>query len=126
MSVYDQAHALAQELKNSPEYQEYLKVKKQVEADGVTKKMLLDFQRKQYQLQAKQMMGQKLSEEEVEKFQKLVEVVQMNHTIGRYLELEQRLAIMLNDIQKIISGDLEVGFKELLEELGQMNPELSN
>lgn len=121
MSVYDQAHALARELKESTEYKEYLKVKKEIEADGVTKKMLLDFQRKQYQLQAKQMMGQELSEEEIDKFKKLVELVQMNRAIGNYLELEQRLAIMLNDVQEIISGGLEVGFKELIEELGLKN-----
>ena len=118
MSVYDQAHALNRELKGSPEYQEYLQIKKEIETNEITKKMLLDFQRQQYQLQAKQMMKQEVLESEKEKFQKLVEVVQMNQTISRYLELEQRLALMLNDLQKIISGDLEIGFKELLAELG--------
>lgn len=118
MSVYDLAHGLNRELKASPEYQEYVRVKKEIEANGVTKKMLLDFQRQQYQLQAKQMMKQEVQEAEMEKFQKLVEVVQMNQTISRYLELEQRLGLMLNDLQKIISNDLEIGFKELLAELG--------
>lgn len=121
MSVYDQAHALNRELKASPEYQEYIQVKKEIEANGVTKKMLLDFQRKQYELQAKQMMKQEVSEAEMEQFRKLAEIVQMNQTIGHYIELEQRLGLMLNDLQKIISSDLEIGFKELLAELGMEN-----
>ncbi|MCK4259693.1 MAG: YlbF family regulator [Halanaerobiales bacterium] len=117
MAVYDQAHLIAQELKNSPEYQEYMKVKGEIEKEDVTKKMLLDFQRKQIKLQSKQMMGQKLEDTEMDKLRKLAEVVQMNRLIGRYLELEQRMGIMLNDLQKIIFGSLEIGFKELFEEV---------
>ncbi|AZR73809.1 hypothetical protein BBF96_10680 [Anoxybacter fermentans] len=115
MSVYDKAYELAREIKNSNEYQDYLKVKKEVEADETTKKMLLDYQRKQFELQSKQMMGQKLEDAEVEQFEKLAEVVQMNITIRRYLELERRLIVMMNDVQRIITGDLEIGFKEIFE-----------
>lgn len=117
MSVYDLANELARELKNSPEYREYLKVKKEIEAEPTTKKMMVDFMKMQFELQSRQMMGQKLEDAEVEKFRNLAEIVQLNKDIRDYIEKEQRIAIMVNDLQRIITGDLEVGFPEVFENL---------
>lgn len=119
MAVYDLANELAREIKNSPEYREYLKVKKDVEAEPTTKKMLVDFMKMQFELQSRQMTGQKLEEAEIEKFRKLAEIVQLNKTIREYIEMEQRIAVMLNDLQRIMAGDLEVGFPEIFENLPQ-------
>lgn len=120
MSVYDQAHFLASEIKNSPEYQAYLQIKKEVEADATTKNMLFDLQRKNIEIQTKAMKGQEVPPEEIEQYKKLVEIVQMNRTISQYLEAEQRLVVLMNDVQRIISTGLEIGFKEILDEMNKL------
>ena len=57
MNVYDQAHGLAQAIKSSEEFKRYDELKKKVAANQDLANMLKDFQKKQFELQAKQMMG---------------------------------------------------------------------
>jgi cell fate (sporulation/competence/biofilm development) regulator YlbF (YheA/YmcA/DUF963 family) len=112
MSVYDLANRLAKQLKNSDEYEDYLDKKKKVMKNEKTKEMLLDFQQEQMKLQAKQLSGEDLTEEEQEKLENLRELVDLNQDIKKYLQAEYRVNILLNDIQKIIFGDLELGIEE--------------
>lgn len=116
MSVYDLANRLAKQLKNSDEYEDYLEKKKKVTKNEKTKEMLLDFQQEQMKLQAKQLSGEDLTEEEQEKLENLRELVDLNQDIKKYLQAEYRVNILLNDIQKIIFGDLELGIEEEEEE----------
>lgn len=116
MSVYDLANRLAKQLKNSDEYEDYLEKKKKVTKNEKTKEMLLDFQQEQMKLQAKQLSGEDLTEEEQEKLENLRELVDLNQDIKQYLQAEYRVNILLNDIQKIIFGDLELGIEEEEEE----------
>ncbi|MGM0409754.1 MAG: YlbF family regulator [Bacillota bacterium] len=109
MSTYDKAHKLAKELKESDEYTEYKEKRKAVLNDENAKNMLLDYQKKEQKLQTKHISGEELSEEEKEDFENLRNLIQMNDKIKGYLEAEQRLSVMLNDIQKILFGDLEFG-----------------
>lgn len=112
MSVYDLANNLAKELKESEEYKKYLEKRKKVLRNEKTKDMLLDFQQKQMELQAKKMSGEDLSEEETEKLEELRELIELNSDIKEYLQAEYRVNILLNDIQKIVFGDLELGIEE--------------
>ena len=112
MSVYDLANKMAKEIKNSDEYKEYLEKKKKIMQNEKTKQMLKDFQQEQMKLQAKQLSGEDLNEEEKQKLEELRELVDINNDIKKYLQAEYRVNILLNDIQNIIFGDLELGIKE--------------
>lgn len=78
--------------------------------------MLLDFQKKQFKLQAMAISGQEITEEEKENFDKLSEIIKLNKDIQKYLDAEYRMSVMLADIQKILFADLEIGFKDEEEE----------
>lgn len=39
-----------------------------------------------------------------------MELVNLNKDIKKYLEVEYRISVMLNDIQEIVFGDLNLGF----------------
>ena len=39
-----------------------------------------------------------------------MEIVNLNKDIKKYLEAEYRISAMLNDIQEILFGDLQLGF----------------
>ncbi len=112
MTVYDIANNLAKELKESEEYEKYLEKREKVLSNEKTKKMLLDFQQEQMKLQAKKMSGEDLSEEETEKLEELRELIELNSDIKEYLQAEYRVNILLNDIQKIVFEDLELGIEE--------------
>ena len=109
MSTYDMAHKLAKKIKNSDEYEYYRDKREKLLADEKAKEMLLDYQKKEQQLQSKHISGEELTQEEKEEFENLRNLVQMNTKIKDYLEAEQRVSVMLNDLQRILFGDLEFG-----------------
>lgn len=112
MAVYDVAHRLAKELKRSDEYSSYKEIREKVINNSKTKEMLLNFQKEQFKLQSKAMSGQELSEEEKERFDKLMEIVKLNNDIQKYMDAEYRMSVMLNDIQEILFSDLEIGLEK--------------
>lgn len=111
MSVYDLANRIARQIKKSDEYKEYLKKREKVISNEKTKEMLLDFQQEQMKLQAKQLSGEDLNDEEKEKLENLRELVELNSNLKEYLQAEYKVNIMLNDIQKIVFGDLDLGIE---------------
>ena len=121
MNPYDAAHLLAKALKESPEYTEFKNLKDKVQQQDTTKKMLKDFRKKQFTLQAKQMSGQQVSEEETKKVQELQNVLLQNPLVGPYLHAEYRLSTILNDVYKILGDavdmDMAADLKEISEEL---------
>ncbi|MFW5999702.1 MAG: YlbF family regulator [Halanaerobiaceae bacterium] len=112
MSVYSTAHKLAREIKNSDQYKEYREIRETILADENKKEMLQDFQQEQLRLQSRQMAGEELSEEDREKFENLRNLVELNQDIKKYLQAESRVSTMLNDLQKILFEDLELGVFE--------------
>lgn len=112
MAVYDLAHRLAKRLKESEEYKSYLEIRKKIMKNEKSKEMLQDFQKEQFKLQSKQMTGQELSDEEKEKFKNLSEIINLNQDVKKYMEAEQRISIMLNDLQRILFSELEIGIPE--------------
>lgn len=104
MDVYNRAHALAQALRDSDVRQKFLAAKQKVAADPGAKEMLDDYQNFIQGLQAKILAGEEISDAEKEKREKLKEVVLLNTLIRDYFEAEQRLGVMIMDIEKIISA----------------------
>lgn len=112
MSVHDTARRLQRKLKNSDQYQNYLELRKKVMAKEGSKKMLLDYQNLMMEMQTKRMSGEELSEEDKEKLQNLQNFIEINGNVKKYLEAEYALSQTIQDIQKIIFSDIEVGIPE--------------
>ncbi|ACL69071.1 YlbF family regulator [Halothermothrix orenii] len=112
MALYDLAHQLAREIKNSDEYTRYKELKDKIMSNEATKSMLLDFQKQQINIQSKQINGQTITDEEKEKFENIKELINLNSDIKEYLDAEYRMGVLFNDIQKILFGGLEIGITE--------------
>ncbi|RCW54178.1 YlbF family regulator [Halanaerobium sp. ST460_2HS_T2] len=112
MSVHDTARRLQRKLKNSDEYQNYLELRKKVMAKEGSKKMLLDYQNLMMEMQSKRMSGEELSEDDKERLQNLQNFIEINNNVKKYLEAEYALSKTIQDIQKIIFSDIEVGISE--------------
>ena len=112
MSVHDTARRLKRKLENSDEYQNYLELRKKVMAKEGSKKMLLDYQNLMMEMQTKRMSGEELSQEDKEKLQNLQNFIEINNNVKKYLEAEYALSQTIQDIQKIIFSDINVGISE--------------
>jgi cell fate (sporulation/competence/biofilm development) regulator YlbF (YheA/YmcA/DUF963 family) len=112
MSVYDTARRLERKLKDSDQYQKYQELRKKIEDNSGSKKMLIDYQNLMMEMQTKRMTGEELNEEDKEKLQNLQNLIEINNNVKKYLEAEYQLSQMINDLQKIIFSDLEIGIIE--------------
>lgn len=102
MNVYDQAHKLAQAIKESEEYKQYALNKENMEKNPEVLAMINDFQKKQFELQAKKMMGEEMSEDFMHQVQELYGIMMKDPMAAQYLQNEMRFSLMINDVYKIL------------------------
>lgn len=108
MNPHDAAHNLAKALRESADFKELKDVQAALKADQSARSMLLDFRAEQLAMQKQQISGVAVSPEQEEKLEKLFAVISMNLTIKRFLQSEYRVAVLLQDVHKII-GDATSG-----------------
>ncbi|MTH54613.1 hypothetical protein GKZ89_14510 [Bacillus mangrovi] len=106
-NLYDEANGLEKALRESTEYKELVALYEQVNADESAKNMFDNFRDIQLKLQQKQMAGQEITQEEVDHAQKSVALVQQHETIARLMEAEQRMSMIIAELNKIIMKPLE-------------------
>jgi cell fate (sporulation/competence/biofilm development) regulator YlbF (YheA/YmcA/DUF963 family) len=107
MNIYDKAYELAKALKESEEAKLLKAAKEVAEADPAAKEMLDGFRERQNFLQQKMMAGEEPSSEDMEKMNKLYEVITLNPLIGKLLEAERRFAVVFEDVNRIMSDVLK-------------------
>lgn len=109
MNVYDQAHGLAQAIKESEEFKQYDALKKQVDLNEELSKMLKDFQAKQLEFQTKQMMGEAPDNEAMANIQQLYAIMAQDPLAAQYLQAEMRFSLMMKDVYEILGEAMGVG-----------------
>lgn len=105
-NIYDKAHDLAKSLQESQEVQNITSALQLIETDAESKRMLDDFRTRQMDIQQRIMGGDMPPQEEMEQMEKLFEVLSLNLNIRRLFEAEQRLSVIIQDVNKIISDSL--------------------
>lgn len=106
-NIYDSAYDLEKAIRESDEFTQLKEAYDKVMSDASAKQMFENFRDTQMNLQEKQMQGQEISEEEVEKARQVVEIVQQNPDISKLMEEEQRLNLVINEVSQIITKPLE-------------------
>ena len=102
MNVYDQAHNLARAIKESEEFKQYDYLKKVIDQNENLSKMVKDFQAKQFEFQAKQMMGEEMTPDMMQSVQELYQIIMTDPTAAQYMQAELRFSLMMNDVYKIL------------------------
>ena len=102
MNIYDAVHALAKALRESTEFKELKEAQVNLKADSSALNMLTDFRKQQFELQKQQLSGLEVADEQKEKIEKLFEVISLNTLVKNFMQVEYRVAVMLQDIQKTI------------------------
>ena len=110
--IQESAIALEQALRESEEFKSLKAAYDAVMNDDIAKRMFDDFRKTQMELQQKQMQGQEITEEEVEKARKVVETVQQHEQISKLMEEEQKVNELVNGISRTITKPLEELYSE--------------
>jgi cell fate (sporulation/competence/biofilm development) regulator YlbF (YheA/YmcA/DUF963 family) len=106
-NLYDTAYEMEKAIRNSPEYVQLKNLYDEVNRDETAKRMFDNFRQIQMNLQQKQMMGMEISQDEVMQAQKTVALVQQHATISKLMEAEQRMSMIVADLNRIILKPLE-------------------
>ena len=107
MNPYDKARELARSIKESDVYKKFMEQKRLVDQDPETKTMITDFQKRQYEIQLKQMNEEELSEEDSQKLQDLFQILSLNNKASDYLAAEYQFGLMMQDISKTLSDIID-------------------
>jgi cell fate (sporulation/competence/biofilm development) regulator YlbF (YheA/YmcA/DUF963 family) len=107
VNLHDAAYALEKAIRQSDEYKQLQQMYHQVNADLAAKNMFDQFRQIQMNLQQKQMMGQEISEQEVQQAQSTVAVVQQNEKIAQLMQAEQRMSMIIGELNQLIMKPLE-------------------
>lgn len=109
MSVYDTANRLAREIKNTDEYKSYQEIREKILEDESTRDMLQEYMEHQMKVQSKRMSGEEITESEKQEAERLENLIDINSRAKKYIQAEYQMSQMLNDLQNILFGDLEIG-----------------
>ena len=107
MNVYDTANKLAYEIKNSPEYLDYKKIKTEIANNPKLKEKIDNFEKMRYEIQVFSINGGEQDNEKAEKMQKLyLELIQIDE-VKKYFDLELKFNVLLADVNKIIGEAIQ-------------------
>ena len=109
MNVYNEAHSLARAIRESEEFKQYEAIKKKVAENPNLTEMLNDFQTKQFEMQAKLMMGESAPEGVNAQIQDLYNIMMKDPLSAQYLQCEVRFSMMMNDVYKILGEVMGLG-----------------
>jgi cell fate (sporulation/competence/biofilm development) regulator YlbF (YheA/YmcA/DUF963 family) len=109
---YDKAHELAQAIKASNVYLDYLAAKRELEKDQELKEKLLEFRTRQMEINRTQMLGGEVPDGNINEI--TLEFAKMNQKkeFADFFNAEGQFIQMFNDIQEIMQKAIESGFEE--------------
>ena len=109
MNVYDQAHGLAQAIRESEEFKQYDALKQRIDQNPEIADAVHDFEAKQMELQAKQMMGEAAADGMQQQIQDLYQIVMKDPTAAADLQAQMRFSLMMGDVYKILGEAMGIG-----------------
>jgi cell fate (sporulation/competence/biofilm development) regulator YlbF (YheA/YmcA/DUF963 family) len=107
VNLFDSAYALEAAIRQSDEFNHLKQMYQEVNADPAARQMFDQFRQLQMNLQQKQMMGQNISEAEVQQAQSMAALVQQNEKIARLMQAEQRMSMIIGELNMVIMKPLE-------------------
>ncbi|KIL46855.1 YlbF family regulator [Jeotgalibacillus campisalis] len=107
VNLYDHANELERAIRQSEEFTELQSMYDAVNNDEEARGIFENFRDIQLGLQQKQMSGEEISEAEIEQAQKTAQLVQQHEVISKLMESEQRMSMMIQELNKVIMKPLE-------------------
>lgn len=103
MNIYDTANNLAKEIRESKEYLEFAKIKKEIALDTSKKEALEAFEKLRYEIQLQTMQGEKENADKMKLLQEKYMDLVKDEKIKQYFESEMKFNVLIADVNKIIA-----------------------
>ena len=111
MNIYDTAHRLAGEIKNSDEAVRLRELRERAYSDNTNRVLLDEYKRLQMQLQMSMVGGAgQMPSEDMQRFQQLASLLYMNTDVQAYLMAEMQMQKTLGDVFKILTEAAGISF----------------
>ncbi|NJH98805.1 YlbF/YmcA family competence regulator [Staphylococcus agnetis] len=107
VNLYDYANKLEQALRESDEYKAIKDAYAKVNADENSKKLFGEFRETQLSFQQKQMQGEEISEEDLQKAQEQAQQIEQDQNISELMNAEQKMSQVFQEINQIIVKPLD-------------------
>ena len=107
VNLYDYANKLEQALRESDEYNAIKDAYAKVNADENSKKLFDEFRETQLNFQQKQMQGEEISEEDLQKAQEQAQQIEQDQNISELMAAEQKMSQVFQEINQIIVKPLD-------------------
>lgn len=104
MNPYDQAHQLANALRESEEYKEYARLKEIAYESDANRALLDEYRALQFRVQTRMASGERADDQDMQRLNQLGVLLQFNPEASAYLLAEFRFQRMLSDIFKILGS----------------------
>ncbi|HWR55656.1 MAG TPA: YlbF family regulator [Negativicutes bacterium] len=108
MNPYDKAHELAKLLKESPEFQNFVRLQKLAEQNPQAKSLLQEFYKKQWEVQQDAVRGI-LSREKQEQLAHMYNYLQNQESLKEFFAAEMKFGRLITDIQGILAEAISEG-----------------
>ena len=105
---YSTTYRLAQDIRDSEEYQTYHGLKEQVMADETTAALIREYRKLQMTIQMSAIGGQAAAQEDVQRFSGISTLLFSKPEVSRFLLSEMRLQQVLADVFKILTEAADV------------------
>ncbi|MFE6706840.1 YlbF/YmcA family competence regulator [Bacillus thuringiensis] len=106
-NIHDVAYELQKAIAENEDFKTLKESYAAVQADAASKNLFDEFRTMQLSLQQKMMQGQEITEEDNQQAQEVVARIQQDAKITKLIETEQRLNVVIGDVNKIIMKPLE-------------------
>ncbi|MFT2203933.1 YlbF/YmcA family competence regulator [Staphylococcus chromogenes] len=107
VNLYDHANKLEQALRESDEYKAIQDAYTKVNEDENSKKLFDEFRETQLNFQQKQMQGEEISEEDLQKAQEQAQQIEQDQNISELMAAEQKMSQVFQEINQIIVKPLD-------------------
>ncbi|WP_204180392.1 YlbF/YmcA family competence regulator [Staphylococcus sp. GDY8P76P] len=107
VNLYDHANQLEQALRESDEYQAIQKAYAKVKENDESKTLFDEFRVTQLNFQQKQMQGEEIGEEELQKAQEQAQKIENDSNISELMAAEQNMSQVFQEINQIIVKPLD-------------------
>jgi len=107
VNLYDHANQLEQALRESDEYQAIQKAYANVKENNESKELFDEFRETQLNFQQKQMQGEEIGEEELQKAQEQAQQIENDSNISELMAAEQNMSQVFQEINQIIVKPLD-------------------
>lgn len=104
VNIHDKAHELANTIRELEEVKKLKEISEKINQDENSKQMLKELREVQFLVFNEQRAQEKISEESQEKFRIVSEKVMKSPLLSEYVQYEQKVGIIIDDIMKILNN----------------------